>query len=826
MLAHELTHVAQRPAARFSRLVSRHDDPAEREAAQGIGARATRTALIHRQQPGEKAAEPRREPIAAQVPASEQDTKDRELLEEVLKTGDANRIFDIRNPNVASESQKIQVLWLCDKLSFPLYRAIYSKWWGSFGDKLPEVATANMDVWVHCVQRDSGLVYLPQVKSTQDAFLADVAAAAKANLEKNRAYVTARKETLGLEGSGKTIGDKHQAAWRNVIQDMAWQVWELKQQQAKLLKTIVGYRPLAFAPPDPIYFNPERPEKDRFAGVHGTRSKWEDLKLAWDTISAEIARIAGKYPEIYGALASKKPDDELLQMSRLIPGAFQKNTGRLLDEMLVRIADASQKIGKSINLLDLKPLIARLLQGGAVPSQHKWNEGFDQWAAKQLVGAKGSAEKTEDVAVTALGIIGLLVATFASGGLALLVGGTLAVGAPIAKGISDWSKANELDEAAKATPKSGTDLVSQAQADTIHAKAVANLINGIFNAITLGSAAGISAIRGTLLAARLEGIGEMTAAEAAPLIEKALGQLGAAKTVSSSGKTIEELLAIVGEKSPAVGPLRAYEAELLAKSLADITPQELAASRALQNRLFNAAKDLQARQQELADSIRARLGITAIRAESILKRPDLESFIKGVLEKAQRKEYEQLGRMDDIVRGRFDVPDRKSVGAVAKALQEQEVFEVLKTLEPREELGVVRYPRYHIILRDKATGLTHEWQVGTEALSRLYETPGIEIPEKLGEAAAKLGKTFHPDLHDMEYDLFQAINKAKPDIGSKYGLPDFIAKVAKASERAGAEGAAFKDLPRLLAELQGEAGNIVARLVDGEGAEWVVGFFH
>lgn len=172
------------------------------------------------------------------------------------------------------------------------------------------------------------------------------------------------------------------------------------------------------------------------------------------------------------------------------------------------------------------------------------------------------------------------------------------------------------------------------------------------------------------------------------------------------------------------------------------------------------------------------------------------------------------------------MPTQKGVEAVAKALREQSAYEVVEVTEPRVAGGIVKYPRYHVILRDAATGMRHEWQVGTKALTELFEEPGIAIPEELANAAERMGKAFDPNLHDIEYDVFQSINKTSPAVSAKYGLPDFIRKVALASQKAGAEGAAFKDLPQVSAKLHEEAGNILAQLVRGEGAEWVAQFFH
>ncbi|MDQ2798167.1 MAG: hypothetical protein M3Y13_00810, partial [Armatimonadota bacterium] len=184
-----------------------------------------------------------------------------------------------------------------------------------------------------------------------------------------------------------------------------------------------------------------------------------------------------------------------------------------------------------------------------------------------------------------------------------------------------------------------------------------------------------------------------------------------------------------------------------------------------------------------------------------------------------------VSKMDDMVRGRINLPDAESVQRVSEAFEKQTRFEATEIIGPRVDkaTGIVRYPRHHIILRDRATGITHEWQIGTQAATDLYEKKGIAVPEALSEAAKKLDKHFNPDIHDVEYDLFQAINKKHPEIAAKYGIPEYVKEVAKASDQAGREGV---NLPGRIESLHHEASAILAKLVHGQGAEWVAHFFH
>lgn len=320
----------------------------------------------------------------------------------------------------------------------------------------------------------------------------------------------------------------------------------------------------------------------------------------------------------------------------------------------------------------------------------------------------------------------------------------------------------------------------------------------------------------------------------------ALARAGAedtAKIVTDSGKTVESLIELVGKDAPVAKALGDYSTKLIAKPFAELTKQDLVNSAARQERLFAEAKQVKARMNALKERILEEVQPSQGNGGSILKRDKFDEFVKGVAEKVERNKYTRVAQMDDIVRGRFDMADREGVEKVAQALKKQTTYKLhidekgkVAFYPPRLQEGtsIVRYPRYHVILKDAETGLTHEWQVGTEATTTLYEfaAPGITIPKKMADAAAKLGKKFKPDLHDIEFDLFQAINKKFPDIAARHHLPEFIKDVAVASDRSFA-GEVSPELFKTIDELHRRAEKILAGLVvDDETAEWVVQFFH
>ena len=264
-------------------------------------------------------------------------------------------------------------------------------------------------------------------------------------------------------------------------------------------------------------------------------------------------------------------------------------------------------------------------------------------------------------------------------------------------------------------------------------------------------------------------------------------------------------------------------ADIQAKPFRELTPADLMVSSTIQQTLFDAAGGAVERLKTFAREMLQGADAEVI---SIRKREDLAGFVQGILEKCRRKDYPILGQMDDIIRGRLNITDGPDVARTAQAMRAQNTFRVKQFVEPRlNEAGVTRYPRYHVIVEDPQTGLTHEWQIGTRATSTLYETTGIEIPPDLQAAASRLGKHFRADIHDIEYDIFQTFNRREPALAAQLGIPDFISSVAQASQRSGA-GAAHTGLGADIAALQGEASRLLRELVERKGAEYVAGMFH
>jgi uncharacterized Zn-binding protein involved in type VI secretion len=262
------------------------------------------------------------------------------------------------------------------------------------------------------------------------------------------------------------------------------------------------------------------------------------------------------------------------------------------------------------------------------------------------------------------------------------------------------------------------------------------------------------------------------------------------------------------------------------KSLAETKTADFAKDPALQKQVYEQAKGVRERMNALADGIKEKLGLPETTesgrptAKSLLKRDSEEDFIHGLTEKFARKKYDEIGQMDDMVRGRFNLPDRAAVETAVTELKNSG-YEVKEIVPPRVNAdGVETYSRYHVVLRDPQTGLTHEWQVGTDSTTKLYEEQGIQLPEALQQAKDAQGKHFNNDLHDIYYDLFKSYNAKDPALGAKYGLPEFIAKVENAAPKAG-QGESVD-----VAGLHQEASQILDAMVKDNGPDALLKFFH
>jgi hypothetical protein len=82
------------------------------------------------------------------------------------------------------------------------------------------------------------------------------------------------------------------------------------------------------------------------------------------------------------------------------------------------------------------------------------------------------------------------------------------------------------------------------------------------------------------------------------------------------------------------------------------------------------------------------------------------------------------------------------------------------------------------------------------------------------------------DLHDVEFELFGAIEEEYPAIAKQVGIPKFREKVASLSRLAGKHGDTTLRMSQQLSPLHEEASEILRRLVQSHGPQFVRRLFH
>ncbi len=203
-------------------------------------------------------------------------------------------------------------------------------------------------------------------------------------------------------------------------------------------------------------------------------------------------------------------------------------------------------------------------------------------------------------------------------------------------------------------------------------------------------------------------------------------------------------------------------------------PDDLEGSVIDQRRLTEAAFETNQRMQVVSDNISSDYGLQPSKVglkgnkfgTNSIDDIDQESFINKVLEKSRRwEEPTDVGSMTDMSRGRFEVDNFEDATAIADGLESRlnQAFGPENVMRKPITEGAV-YRRHHILVRDPATGISHEWQIGTKSLTKMIEGIDIILPP---------GVTLHgQDFHVVMYDVLDKLSD--PNIRAKHGLPDSI----------------------------------------------------
>lgn len=259
----------------------------------------------------------------------------------------------------------------------------------------------------------------------------------------------------------------------------------------------------------------------------------------------------------------------------------------------------------------------------------------------------------------------------------------------------------------------------------------------------------------------------------------------------------------------------------------NMSPSEFGANTEAQDVLFNGASDFRDRMNFFAGQMIERSGQKG-EARSILKRNDKAEFVRLILEKCARKGYSKIGQMPDIVRGRFNMDTWDGVQGVVNMIRQNRDYQIIEVVDPRRpqgDQGGFGYPRFHVVIRDKTSQLQHEWQVGTLATTKVFETEGIPMPDGVTLPADK-----RSDIHDIEYDVFGHIEKHDPKFADEMKIPWFRRQVVdpfaaesgrRGSEMIGPDKQLNPEAAKKLSHIHQQAGDILKHIAKVKGPEYI-----
>lgn len=478
------------------------------------------------------------------------------------------------------------------------------KLWDAFGPRLPKAAGENIALWKRSVEAETSLRNLAPVKDLPGKFIGDVVATAQKYLTENEKTVNQEVTSLGGDKDDKPKGDADVATRVKMadLQEGAKKLTQAREAMKGLEMLPVGVEitgeggvdersPLSFQQVH-LEGGPPGPESNGGKKTYNV-PLFQETMTKYALAQAVVNGLMKKYPALMGLEGGGADPGASATLATAEPDAARANVLAGLHRVREHIADTRGRLGGDLPY-ELQPIHQQLL-GGKVKTSNDWTNPFAKSIGEATVKAYEDSQFWVELGLTTLAAAAFVVAEIATGGMATFFVG-FAVGVGMGQAAQKWQKAKELSDAAQASLDPDAQLVSSGQAEAAGFDA---LLSTVFAFIDLKMAASTFSKIGKL--AELAKVGEMTAANAKPLIEKAIADYGVEAVAKSSNKTAAELLELVGKDSPAASRLRTLaEAPRVPKALESATELGAAAKKAASTRGMGALWTLMTRGQRAA----------------------------------------------------------------------------------------------------------------------------------------------------------------------------------------------------------------------------------
>jgi hypothetical protein len=523
--------------------------------------------------------------IGAVIPSTYHHLSEKEKVAKAIESKDVGDVKDIHDFTAATVPERYKLM---DILVDQTWVGPRDEWalealWGTFGDGLLAAAKSEPDRWTKCVKRDRDLMDLPAVKAIPPKFLEDVRGLAYRYLDDNEKYCKAELKKLGVGEEPMPWEAKPDPAKEMAdLREAAKVVKQAQEAQNKLKGTTVGLHAIPAMGPDghPMYsysevkFSSGSPptQMEEDALPPGTPRQFPDLQFQYDVLQGIVDGLGAKYPAIYAVVSQGGPEG-VAAVAGDNPDQAKAMVVKTVTTVKDNIAKTRPQVAADLPW-DLEPLHQQLMTGAAkAGSGTDWTDPIAKALASASLERHQSHDFWKTMGLTSLAAAAFILAEFATGGLATfaLVAAGVTIGA--GQAAMSWDKATTLATAKQSGMSKESELVSQGQVDMATFEAVLNTALVAVDFLTaikpLGRAfggaivkegfqAGSAAARGAI--SGLEKVGSMARAEAKPLLERAVPELGIETVVKRTGIKAEDLLKVVGEDSPIAPRLKGFGA--------------------------------------------------------------------------------------------------------------------------------------------------------------------------------------------------------------------------------------------------------------------------
>jgi hypothetical protein len=294
---------------------------------------------------------------------------------------------------------------------------------------------------------------------------------------------------------------------------------------------------------------------------------WEAVNTQYQAVSQLIAKYAADYPALFAMMREDSGLEKFVGGET--PEEAQLKIGDALNTVLGNIRKTRAALQTDdLDYQDLKPIHQQLFDGKrkGPNTSTDWSKNYEKWVGNYDVKDHEMTEFWITLGLGGVAAVAFIVAEIATAGTAtFFIAAGVGLTAGATQAAMSWEKYDDLATAAEANVREDLKLVDKSQADAALVNAVldtAFLFLDIYGPAKAARGFFTSSARaGTVAATKitLTGLEQMPRHLAQGEVGKAIAQYGVEETVKKSGKSVDDLVKIVGENSEAGKALSAYK---------------------------------------------------------------------------------------------------------------------------------------------------------------------------------------------------------------------------------------------------------------------------